>query len=170
MNSNRMAVSSNQNVIGHTSARVTIRPRQLAYAAAVMCLFFSLAFLYLVQAGQVARQIRHMEELESEVERLKQQNNGVLLEISQHQQAARIKQQARALGLTDPGQVEYIVVEVDGVTPGAQDASAFTPGAGTDAPLLPALAALDLAPGWQQRLARQFRSWLNVGGSSSDRR
>jgi cell division protein FtsL len=166
MNSSRMAVSSNRNVIGHTSARVTIRPRQLAYAGAVMCLFFSLAFLYLVQAGQVARQTRQMEDLESEVERLKQQNNGVLLEISQHQQAARIKQQARALGLTEPDQVEYVVVEVDETAPGAQNEGRLTLGAGTDEPVFPALASLDLAPGWQ-RLVRQFRNWLNVGGGSS---
>ena len=167
MNSGRMAVSSNHNVLGHTSARVTIRPRQLAYAAAIMCLFFSLAFLYLVQAGQVAQQIRQMEDLESEVERLKQQNSGVLLDLSQYQKAAHIKQQARVLGLTEPDQVEYVVVEVDESAPGAQDADLQTPGAGSGEPLLPALAALDLAPGWQQRLARQFRNWLNVGASSS---
>jgi len=164
MNSSRMAVSTSNTLIGHRFAHVSVNTRPWLYAGIVLCLIISLGFVYLIQAGHVARQVEDMESLELEVQVLKRENSALLLEIAQSEQVARVKQRARQLGFSEPASVEYVVVQIEGTVPGLQDpVNRVNP----DAPssLSIALAAATSQRSWWQTLMDQLSDWVKVSST-----
>jgi cell division protein FtsL len=155
-----MAVSSDHTAIGHSAVRTSLDLRAWLYVGVLLCLVISLAFVYLTQAGHVARQIEEMEDLELRLQRLKQENSALLLEIAQSEQVGRIKQRARELGFAEPEGVEYLVVQLDETTlPQEQTLPADPDNHDSVASALMAAASQG---GWRQMLTGQFSDWMKV--------
>ncbi len=169
MSSSRMAASTGQSVLGPSAVRVSLDLRTWLYAAVLVCLVVSLGFVYLIQAGHVARQIEAMEDLEVTLQHLKQNNSAVLLEIGQFEQAARIKQQARQLGFAEPEHVDYIVVQMDEGASRAQDPLSYADPDRQEASS-PTLTTAGLSRSWRRVLLDQFSDWMKVAAAHKETR
>lgn len=169
MSSSRMAVSTGQSALGPGAVRVSLDLRTWLYAAVLVCLVVSLGFVYLIQAGHVARQIEAMEGLEVTLQQLKQQNSALLLEIAQFEQVGRIKQQALQLGFAEPEDVEYIVVQMDEGASRAQNAVSRASPEGHEASS-PTLTTTGFSRSWRQVLLDQFSDWMKVAAARKDAR
>jgi hypothetical protein len=135
-----------------------------------------LAFVYLTQASHVARQIEQMENLERDLQQLKQQNDDIRLQIADNEQLPRIKEQAQKMGLAQPEQMQYLEVVSDEPVSASQQAvpvRASQPAAGGDksahGSASPA-AETASSSGWGHALLSQFSAWVGVGALSGDRR
>jgi len=167
--SSRMTVPSGHTVIGHSVVRMSLDLRPWLYAGVLVCLVVSLGFVYLTQAGHVARQIEEMEVLELKLQRLKHQNSALLLEIAEYEQVGRIKQQARQLGFAEPEDVEYVVVHLDEAAPQPQDQMARANPENHES-LSSVLMAAASPASWRQMLMGQFSDWMKVTAVPKDKR
>jgi len=169
VSSSRMAVPSGHTVIGHSIVRMSLDLRPWLYAGVLVCLVVSLGFVYLTQAGHVARQIEEMEGLELKLQRMKHQNSALLLEIAGSEQMGRIKQQARQLGFAEPEDVEYVVVQLDEAAPQPQDRTARADPENHES-LSSAWMAAASPASWRQMWMGQFSDWMKVTVVPEDKR
>jgi hypothetical protein len=164
MSSSRMAVSTSNTLIGHRFAHVSVNVRPWVYAGVVLCLIVSLGFVYLIQAGHVARQVEQMELLEVDVQRLKRANSALLLEIAQSEQVARTKQRARQMGFSEPSSVEYVVVQMEErATRGQDPVTRSNPDARRALSTDPMAAASQGS--WRHTLMDQLSDWMKVSAA-----
>lgn len=170
MSSNPIIISRRQNPWARAIAQLSRDLGAWLYVAGTLVLVSVLAFVYLGQASYVARQIELMVELEEQIDGLHEANNALLLHIAEHEDMSRIKAEARAMGLGEAKQVEYVVVVLDGVSSTVPNdavsslATSAANGAQPSVQLLgdrvPTTAGLRLA----SAIAQQFQSWI---GSSA---
>ncbi len=128
------------------------------YVLAALFLISLLGFVHVGQASYVARQVEDMGKLESQLYELKHRNNTLRLRIAQREQMPWIKQQARAMGFSEPQHIEYVEVWVDEPPPAAGGGAEHEGRA-------PAPLALSQLPGWWHGALRQFSDWVRVGNS-----
>jgi hypothetical protein len=163
MGNGRVAVSSPGHVAGRAAAPLSLDVRRWAYVFALLCLIALLAFVYLTQASQVAREIEQMQSLEQEIQDVKRRNNALLLEIAQYEQMPRVKQLARQLGFGEPEDVEYLEVVVD--EPAVPSKSEMT-----RASLSPVVDSTQPNVSWWQKAFNQFTGWTNGGAAHASER
>ena len=152
---------SSQAVFGEAIPQLSHDVGPWLYVVALLCLVGLVAFLYLAQTTSVAKQTEEMESLEGELHRLKWDNDALLLQIAQHQRASRIKQEAKAMGLGEADQVEYIEVALD-----RPDVSLGGDMAERSPSSLPM--ASPRFPAWLDRLVAQFGDWASGGPVPAD--
>jgi hypothetical protein len=172
MSSNPIIISRRQNPWARAIAQLARDLGGWLYVAGTLVLVSVLAFVYLGQASYVARQIELMVELEQQIDDLHEANNALLLQIAGHEDMSLIKAEARAMGLGEAKQVEYVVVVLDDATSAVLKgaASGLTTsaanGAPSSVPLLadrvPTTAGLRLA----SAIAQQFQSWIGSNATA----
>jgi hypothetical protein len=121
-----------------------------------------LAFVQLGQASYVARQVDTMQTLEGKLISLKQTNNSLRLRIAEQALPARIRAEARALGLGEAQDVEYVVVTLS--EPSAV-VGAHSPQGLSGVSQQPSLARL---PGWLHGALSQFTDWITRAGTNQE--
>lgn len=169
MASSSITIARRHNVWQRIVARLSRDLGAWLYVAVVLGLVSALAFVYLAQASYVAGQIDEMAELERKLDLLHEENNALLLRISRYEDMSRIQTEARAMGLGEAQQVEYVVVVVDdsgpvqwedvvsGLPPGAVRGT--LPSASLQNEGAPTTAGLGLAA----TIAQQFQGWIGAG-------
>jgi hypothetical protein len=95
-------------LVREASALLSMGIGPWVYVLTALCLVSLLAFAHLGQASFVANQVEEMENLERELQVLKQQNNALRLQIAHSERMERIVQQAQSLGLGKPEHIEYV--------------------------------------------------------------
>ena len=129
----------------------------LLVAVGVLCL---LAFVQLGQASYVARQIDAMQMLENELISLKQTNNSLRLRIAEQELPARIRAEARALGLGEAQDVEYVAVTlVETSAAAGGHNSQWSAG-------VSGRQNLARLPAWLHGVLSQFANWIARDGTN----
>jgi cell division protein FtsL len=174
MASSSVVISRRQNLWGRTIAQLSRDLGAWLYVALVLGLVTVLAFIYLAQASYVARQIDQMVQLETSLAELHEENSALLLRIAKYESMSRIKTEARAMGLSEARQLEYIEVVLDDAGPASQrdvvqdlPTSAVTGGqqfASLPNEPPPVVGVLRLAP----TIAQQFQGWICGGTAGRD--
>lgn len=119
------------------------------YVLALLCLVSLLAFLYLALANYVACEMDETAILEEKIQKTKDANNKLRLEIVLKEDPVRIQQEAKQMGFAEAQRVEYLEVVLD--EPAASPASSGQQLSVTGA---------SSAPGWWDNMVRQFRDWV----------
>lgn len=156
MASGRTAVTRSARALGQARPRLPSEVGPWLYILFLLCLIGLVAFLYLAQTASVALQIEEMESLEKDLRDLKWDNNALLLQIAQHQQMSRIKQEATAMGLAEAEHVEHVEVLLD------QPDASLGGDIEHDSPSSLPMASSHL-PAWLNQVARQFGRWTSGG-------
>jgi len=163
MGSSRMAIFRNQNLVRPVVAQPAIDARRVFYALTLLAMISLSAFLYLTQACHVARQVDDMLLLEQQIQQLKQQNNDLLLQISQHEKLPLLRQQAQILGFGPPERIEYVEVTVNEEGLPLQAAAPAGAQASVNATLSAARPAVSRSGGLLQQAIGQFTGWTRLG-------
>jgi hypothetical protein len=144
-------------------AQPAIDARRVFYGLALLAVISLSAFLYLTQACHVARQVDDMTLLEQQIQQLKQQNNALLLQISQHEKLPLLRQQAQLLGFGPPERIEYLVVTVNEEGLPLQAGAPADAQASVKATLSTARPASLHPSGLLQQAIGQFTGWTRLG-------
>ena len=150
--------AGSRRALGGTMAQLSYDVGLWLYVLVLLCMVGLVAFLSLAQTTSVAKQVERMESLEGELRQLKWDNNALLLQIVQYQQMLRIQQQARAMGLSEAEDIEYVEVVLDqpDTSSGgdiAQDSPSSLPMGSSPLPV------------WLRHVVRQFAEWA-AGGTA----
>jgi hypothetical protein len=142
----------NRHVTGTLTSKAMLRQSSEVspwfYVLALLCLVSLLAFLYLALANYVACEMDKTATLEAEIQKTKDANNKLRLEIVLKEDLVRIQQEAKQMGFVEPQRVEYLKVVLDEP---ASPASSGQQSSGTGA---------SSTPGWWDNMVRQFRDWV----------
>jgi hypothetical protein len=176
MASSPVVIDRHQNWWGRTIAQLSRDLGAGLYVALVLGLISVLAFVYLAQASYVARQIDDMVDLQNTLTVLHEENSALLLSVAKYEEMSRIKTEARAMGLGEAKQVEYIEVVLDDANPSSQgdmvrDMPTSAGNGGQQSVSLPnkvplTVGGLRLAP----TIAQQFQGWIGAGTTARDAR
>jgi len=148
-------------VLGGTMPQLSYDVGLWLYVLILLCMVGLLAFLHLAQTTSVTKQIEEMESLEGELRQLKWDNNALLLQIVQYQQMLRIQQEARAMGLAEAEDIEYVEVVLD------QPDTSLGGDIAQHSPLSPPMGPSHL-PVWLQHVLRQFGDWAGGGTARAE--
>ena len=164
MASNPVILSRRQNLTERIIAQLSGDLGLWLYLAIVLVVGTALAFAYLAQASYAARQIETMVELEQKLSELHEQNSVLRLQVAGYEDITRIKSEARAMGLGEAAQVEYVEVVLDEpATPGGTAPSSKAGGDQSSA-----LSGWNSVTDWPgvrfvSVIARQFQAWISRG-------
>lgn len=169
MGRERIAVSSGERAMSRTTMQWAPEVRHWLHVFALLCLISLLAFVYLTQASQVARQIEQMEVMERDLQILKRQNNSLRIEIADYQQLTRIKEQAQRMGLGPAEHMEYLEVVTDASASQSLEAAPLQAGqSSVGSSMAPITTDATQPLSWRQKLTSQFAAWVNAGAPSGD--
>jgi len=158
MGSGRMSMYGSGSLVGRVLHQASYDTRRWWYALLLLSLASSLVFLYLFEAGRVARLNDEMENLEFELSTIEKANSALVLRIADAVQLPLLKQRARTLGFGPPQHVEYVEVWLDEPVSVVQAGSA-----------LPASASPEPAAyGAWQTIWRQFSEWMGRGSAQPE--
>ncbi|MBC7261681.1 MAG: hypothetical protein H5T63_06675 [Chloroflexi bacterium] len=158
---NAMDKSITGTLSGKVGLRQSREASQWLYVLALLCLISLLAFLYLALASYVAQEMETTATLEATIQSVKEENNKLRLAIVLKEDLTWIQQEARKMGFAEAQRVEYLEVVMD------EEAVAATSMPSPAHQLSPADAPS--APGWWDKIVRQFRDWITSAKEAKTR-